>query len=1515
VRQLLVLIVLVLLMQTAVHYGVPATAEAFDSLTLVTTGFILIGAYVMGELFRRMRLPALLGYLAAGMLFGPKLAFLLLGDESVAPIAADVIPELGLINVLAVGVIGTMGGGEIKIFDLRENFGKLLAICATVFVLVLPIVGGVVLGLTFIAPNLVPFLAELPLAGRIAGALLFGTLAVGMSPAATLALLQEVRAHGRFTSLVLGVVVLGDLVLVATFLLVLALAKLLISPAGLSWASLAEQLPHIASEFGWAIAIGVVVGAIYILYLRFVRREVLLFSLAIVFVTAFVSARLHAETLLAFLIAGFVVQNFSRYGHTLVEAFERISLPVFVIYFTTQAAALNLVAVTAYLPLTLILVVLRIGLYWFGVGFGARQAGVDDNTRKHLQSSFFSQGGVDLVLAAMVAEAIPGWGVEIQTVTVATVTIYVIGGPPFLARALDAMGESKAARERGAEDLETRTTQPSRAAKSKSAGECADENRELLAPQSEDPTLSHRLERLHTVVVSVRDQLIEGQILARARQRRHVVDNLAQTISESLDELTSAHASLTAIARSAELDLAIVAAGREHPHAQLEPFDGKSLTQLFRELDSAQGFGESHRIVRSADLFEPRGGQVARAIRLARRMRRAIAGPGMRTVPIGRLWRYHVSLEVPVVLWSSTRPAEAEVWHALLDHYRITRAQLDALREGTWAKLPLVGESIAPAPAADHGHDHAQRDGEAAPAPEPITLDEWLTRARTQAHARALAIRERLRELDEQLEQGLLCGLAKGWSDFLDSVELAGTLERPAWRFRPSSRYDVARAATAELLERGGTDRERAAGRFDALLAQAHAQRVAQAIRLAADEFEARFAAALAELHADFDDALEQCRTLLDPHDAARSSQRLAVSLERMGTHVERLRRQLSALAQQEPASLRRAQAETPSQLRPSTEIAAGADAQIGDERRTLIRLRAWLSQTLIQDFGITRAAAEDELGAGLANLRQALAHVARVAEYHLGTGVLARRADPDREDSEDHGLGERIATLLEGARAQVEALGKIAQIHVEEKIVAAERAGLESIQAQRWDEIRRRLRRLDDSPRAAVFEWMRERGAATVASTRGAARSFADELAAIFAERPTAGALAAWRRALFGPRSSMPESYQRLFTSVPAEIVGLLIHRPELTTLTEQAERWLAGRGGPILMFGERGSGKRTIVRQLLGELGDRVNAGWLRLSPLLEREDDVSRELAQWLVLPADDSRALEFTGLAQRIRALTPARGRARETADDPHDPQAPQDHDGTSIDERRMLIVVENTERLFRRNHDGVVRVRRFLELVAATSDHLLWVVLIAEPAVQVLDSALELRARFPAPLRVPPMSPDQLEQVLDSRHRLSGYTLRLEPGAPSLAGWLRSPGSAWRLSRGHEAATYERLAQLSGGNVRQALRLWLTAAHIDPDDPATVVLGPLPAEPSPLLDDLPLSSDVLLAALMLHGPLSRADLLALHGQHSLDLDAELTRLAHLGLVTLDTDHPSGLLVSVETRLIQPLTMELRACNLL
>ena len=1553
-RQIFIVLLLLVLMQVVVQFGVdPAIDAAFDARTLVSTGFLVLAAYAFGELSRKFRLPALLGYLAAGILFGPQLANLVLGAETFAPLSSSSLRDLGLVNILAVGVIGTIGGGEIKIAELRENFGKLVAIAGTVFVVTLPLIAGAVIGLSFIAPSIVPFFADLPVSHRLAGALLFGSLAVGMSPAATLALLQEVRAHGRFTSLVLGVVVLGDLVLVATFLLLLALAKLLVSPEGLTMDRALEALPHIAAEFGWAVLIGLIVGVVFILYLRFVRREVLLFSLATVFITSFIAARVHAETLLAFLIAGFVVENFSRHGHQLVHAFERIALPVFVIYFASQAATLDLVSVTVYLPLTLILVALRVGLFYFGVGFGARMAGVEDPSRRNLQVAFFSQGGVDLVLAGMIAEGIPGWGVEVQTVTMATVLIYVIGGPPLLAKALDRMGESAAARERGTEQLEAEATVPHE----RRAGA---EAPRFVAPKTDHPALNAPLASLHALVLELAGPELGAGIRERAAVRNVEVRELATLIRTSLEfgpEIARDDRGLPELAelrqRLVRLDAEVAERARGWETLALMPFDRPQLEHLLVRLASAQRFSSNLRVLREASLFAPQGSRFSRLIRAVRRMRRALVGPGTRTIPLGRLWRYHVTLEVPVSLWGTLQPNEALAWHNLRSHYQLTRARLEALGLGEWETVAIEPPAAEHADHADHAdHDehaehaeHADGDpsdsGSSPVVPvEPIRADTWIATALAQARAREVGLEALLATLDEPLEVGFRAALDRAWTGFLNSVELAGTLELPAWRHRPSRRYDAARAATEELGERSDRDREAAEGRRDGLRALVEARCQAAQTQTRAEQFGLHLEESLAPIRGGFDLALVRTSALVaaghvdelpaggsseqGEHTAVARGRALAAELDAITVALEQMRRRMLEQRSHDFGEPGRALAQVPALLNPSAELTTEPNSAT-ESKRTPLRLQAWLAQTLAREFAATLSAVEDELATGLTGVRVAVHHTREVLGYHLGdgTGTITQL---------DEGLGERISALLERARAQLDLLMETVQGQVWDKLSEAEAAALEPLLGARWDEVRRRSRRLDDPSTAiSIGNRLRERGHKVAVNSRALIQNVGDELGALLSERATAGASAAYRDLVFGERSSMPEAYQRLFTSVPAEIVGLLIDRPELLgSLNEAINRGQAARvSAPILLWGERGAGKRTLIRQAIAEL-ERSSGGdssaptihWLRLTPTLEREPQVAAELARMLGWPPAD----DFTILLERLQTMA----RLMDAG-------------------QRKLVVLENAERLFRRTPEGLDTVRRLFELIAGTGAQIQWVVLMVDVAVRVLDPALELRARFSLALHVPGVVTDEVERVLDARHRLSGYALRREPGRPTLHEWLREPTTAWRRWRNRSAAISERITELSGGNLRQALRLWLAAARLDEDNPSTVVVGPLPSDPSPLTEELPLSSKLLLGSLLLYGPLLRRELERVHGWvhgwapgqalgqapgqvsqgsagvargETLDLDAELTRLAQLQLVIIEEDDraqsrddAAEALIRIETRLAQPLAAELRSANLI
>lgn len=1442
-RQLIVILIVLTLLEVSHIVGVaPGSSAAFDTHTLASTGFILLAAYAFGELFRRVRLPALLGYLAAGVIFGPSLAALVLPGLQTPPLSRAVLQELSVVNMLAVGVIGTMGGGELKVSDLKHSFPKLLAITVVTFTLVLPAIAAIILALAHWAPSIVPFLRNEPRAAQIAAALLFAVLAVGMSPSATLALLQEVRARGRLTSLVLGTVVFADLVLVALFLVTLALAKLLVSPEGFSMPAMAQALPHIAAEFGWAILIGVVVGLIFIAYLRLVGREILLFSLGVIFITSFVASRLHAETLLAFLIAGFVVQNFSSHGHALIEAFELIALPVFVIYFTTQAANLNLAAVPVYLPLTIILIVTRCTAFYFGIGIGSRLAKVDEETRRHLRVSFFSQGGVDLVLAAMIAESIPGWGVELQTVTMATILFYIVGGPPLLARALDTVGESAAARERGEAHLAER--QRSRDAPT--------ERVSLIPPKSTDNALGRRFDELYAATQQLLHDFVDEVVIARSRRRAHFLTELAQTITETVRSTTADRTT-----REKSLDAAILDASEHWNRRDFVAFDPLEWSLILSRLTDIEPFSSVHRVVREPHLFERDGNTWKRALRALRRIRRLTIGPGTRAVPTGRLWRYHVAFEVPIAWWERTKPHEADVWHHLLVHYQATREAL------TGARGPLDQSTVL-----------------------------------AEAEDRERAILERMNGADERLERELMLALARAWREFLASAEIAGTFELPAWRYRMSSKYDTAQAAKAQLAERLHRDDEDTAGRKDALAAIARGHDLARWARDIVSQVSDRLAAEMVPLADELEATIDRCVKLVDPEarppsgethspEFTQRSHALADALQQVSGHTDALTRHIGPQATVSYRSgFRSLSAELPTSLSPSADSGrapAGATAS----RRVVVPLRSWASHTIYRDLAVALLSTEQEVETRVHQVAMNLHHAKDVLEYHLTSAVTTGAAV-------DAGLGERLAGMVKDGRDALLELQPRVRKNLDERAEQAILRGAAPLVSGQWDEIHRGARKLEDRdrPQDRVRRWFRDRRVAAVTRTRLRGRRLAEEIAAVFDDRSTPAEAEAFRAMITGPRSSMPEVYQRLFTSVPAETIGLIIERREVAMLREAVDHWHARRDGAILLRGDRGIGKRTLVRQLLNERAETLLPQWIRLSPTLEREVDVSGALARAGGWPS----APQLTELAAAARRQI-----------------------GIATARRPTTIIVENTERLFRRTEAGLARVRAFLELIAATSSDILWIVLMAEPAAHALEAPFDFASRFARMIRVGPIGAPELQQIIQARHRLSGYGVRFAPHAPNLQDWLRHPAQAWHMLQRGTEGTYERLWQLSGGNVRQALHLWLAAIRPAPDQASMAVVGPLTAVRSPLIESLPLSSRFLLRTLLLLGPLEFHELALGDPQGSLDLETELARLAHLGLVRSEPLRlGSGFLsrlVSLELRAIAPLTEELRQWNLL
>lgn len=400
-----------------------AGGEHARSMTLAAIGFVVLAAFAVAELGSRWKLPKVTGYIVAGAVLGP---------FAIGVLSREVVEDLSMFNTLAVGLIATTAGLELHISSIRRVFKTLMATIAAKLVLAS---GAVFVFVLLVAPETNLDLVE---GGAMALALVMGAVAIGTSPAVTLAVIEETRSKGRLSDLILAAAVFKDVVVVVALALALAVAKSAVGGGEFS----AGALLHVGQEILTSMFAGGILGVILILYMRILGAEMLLFVAAMVLVVAEISAALHLELLLVFITAGFVVSNFSKREHQLLEPLQRVSLPVFVIFFTNAGASVDLQAAWAVLPLALGVCVVRAVAYVASGALGGRIGDEEPAVRNWASAAYIPQAGVALGLIGLAAEALPTLREPVWNLGMAVVALNLLVGPVLQRVALNKAGES-----------------------------------------------------------------------------------------------------------------------------------------------------------------------------------------------------------------------------------------------------------------------------------------------------------------------------------------------------------------------------------------------------------------------------------------------------------------------------------------------------------------------------------------------------------------------------------------------------------------------------------------------------------------------------------------------------------------------------------------------------------------------------------------------------------------------------------------------------------------------------------------------------------------------------------------------------------------------------------------------------------------------------------------------------------------------------------------------------------------
>lgn len=406
----------------------PLGEQGQGSQALLSFGFLILAAYTVGELATAVRLPKIVGYLAAGVAFGP---------YGLGTVTAAGVDRLAPVSQLAIALIAFLAGAELRWGEVRDRGPLLLKMMSAELVCSFAALFGLLYGFR----DWVPFLEGASQAQVVAFALLFASIAIVHSPAVTMALLTETGARGPVTRTTLGIVLLSDVAVVVFFSGALAIARALVPPTG---SAAAASVGLVVWEIGGALLVGALLGGGVALYLRYVGRELVFFAILVAFFGQEIARLAHVEVLLTLLTAGFVMENVSREGEgvALLHAMERSAAPVFVVFFALSGAKIQVQQVAALLPLVIPIALVRAGAIWTGMQLGGRWARAAAPERKYAWMGLISQAGVAIGLATIVVEAYPEQGAVLGTLLLALIAVNETVGPILFRRAIVASGEA-----------------------------------------------------------------------------------------------------------------------------------------------------------------------------------------------------------------------------------------------------------------------------------------------------------------------------------------------------------------------------------------------------------------------------------------------------------------------------------------------------------------------------------------------------------------------------------------------------------------------------------------------------------------------------------------------------------------------------------------------------------------------------------------------------------------------------------------------------------------------------------------------------------------------------------------------------------------------------------------------------------------------------------------------------------------------------------------------------------------
>jgi Kef-type K+ transport system membrane component KefB len=354
-----------------------------------------------GRLVKLIKLPNVTGYLLAGLILGPYVT-------KVIPLEA--VNDFSVISDMALSFIAFTIGCGFKRTYLKKVGMTPVVIAIFEALLAVFAVQGVLL-----AVGTEPQLA-----------VLLGAIAAATAPAATFMVIKQYGAKGTVTDTLVSVVALDDAVALIAFSVCAAIASVI---GGGKFEASTVYMPVI--EIVGALLLGALFGLIFKLPLKFFKkasnRQII--TVGLVFACSGIAQLLGWSSLLACMACGTMLCNVSSESDNVLSVADSVTPALFLLFFATSGAALNITIIPEIGLIGIIYVLLRIVGKVGGAWIGAVIMKAPKTVRRFVGPALIPQAGVAIGLTLVAQTAAPAYADRIRAVILCATLIYELIGP------------------------------------------------------------------------------------------------------------------------------------------------------------------------------------------------------------------------------------------------------------------------------------------------------------------------------------------------------------------------------------------------------------------------------------------------------------------------------------------------------------------------------------------------------------------------------------------------------------------------------------------------------------------------------------------------------------------------------------------------------------------------------------------------------------------------------------------------------------------------------------------------------------------------------------------------------------------------------------------------------------------------------------------------------------------------------------------------------------------------------